>query len=51
MQTGRLWVSAADGVYRLDGAGSGTVGNGVLKAVRVLTALRPGPLAAQPDGA
>ena len=50
VQTGRLWVSTADGVYRLDGAGSGTVGNGVLKAVKVLTALRPGPLAAQPSG-
>jgi hypothetical protein len=47
---GRLWVSAADGVYRLDGAGSGTVGNGILKAVRVLSAFRPGPLAVQPDG-
>jgi hypothetical protein len=47
----RLWVSTADGVYRLDGAGSGTVGNGVLKAVKVLTAARPGPLAIQPSGA
>ncbi|MDX6495361.1 MAG: hypothetical protein QOE17_1347 [Gaiellales bacterium] len=46
----RLWVSAADGVYRLDGAGSGTVGNGILKAVRVLSTFRPGPLAIQPDG-
>jgi hypothetical protein len=49
-QPGRLWVSAADGVYRLDGAGTGTVGNGVLKAVRMLSAFRPGPLAVEPDG-
>src|SRR5262249_10785614 len=49
-QPGRLWVSAADGVYRLDGATAGTVGNGVLKAVRVLAVAHPGPLAAAPGG-
>jgi hypothetical protein len=46
----RLWVSAADGVYRIDGATTGTVGNG-LKAVRVRSAFRPGPLAIAPGGA
>jgi photosystem II stability/assembly factor-like uncharacterized protein len=49
-QPTRLWVSAADGVYRLDGANTGTVGNGVLKAVRVLSPSRPGPMAFRPDG-
>ncbi len=46
----RLWVGAANAVFRLDGAGSGTVGAGTLKAVRVLSAVRPGPLAITPDG-
>jgi hypothetical protein len=50
VQPTRLWVSAADGVYRLDGAVTGTVGGGTLKAVRVLTAFRPGPMAFRPDG-
>ena len=45
-----LWVSAADGVYRIDGATSGTVGGGGLKAVGVLTAFRPGPIAIEPGG-
>jgi hypothetical protein len=48
---GRLWVSATDGVYRLDGAGSGTVGSGGLTALKVLATARPGPLAIQPGGA
>ena len=45
----RLWVSTADGVYRIDGAASGTVGSG-LTAVKVLTATRPGPVAIEPGG-
>lgn len=47
---GALWVSASDGVYRIDGATSGTVGGGGLNAVRVLTTFRPGPLAIEPGG-
>jgi hypothetical protein len=47
---GTLWVSATDGVYRIDGATLGTVGSGGLNAVRVLTAFHPGPIAIEPGG-
>ena len=46
---GLVYVSAFDGVYRLDGADSGTVGTGI-SPVRVAD-VRPGPIAVGGNGA